>query len=149
MAKTSQLPGFAEKRKILFGSRTSPEKMRETGERFMEARRFDDALEFFARCEANDRVRRVAAHAMDTGDTALFMRAKRVLREEATEAEWTELAATAERLRKPMMAYVAHRQAGHEEEAARLREQVFGSEGPGDGAAEGTGTEGSGREDAE
>jgi len=121
MAKNQDLPGFYEKRKILFSERTSPEKMRRTGQMFMEAGRYDDALEFFQRCEAEDLVRRIAAEAMEDGNTPLYMRAKKVLGEQVSESEWTGLAAAAERAATPTMAHLAHRQAGHEEEAARLR----------------------------
>ncbi len=123
MAQRRKLPGFYEKRKILFGARTTPEKMRETGRLFMEAGRYDDALEFFERCAAEDLARRIAAQALEAGDAPLFMRAKRVLREAITDEEWSRLAATAEKAGAQSMAYVAHLKAGHEEEAARLRPQ--------------------------
>jgi hypothetical protein len=121
MAKNKELAGFAEKRKILFGAKSSPEKMRQTGELFMDAERYDDALEFFQRCEAQDHTREIARRAMTAGNTPLYMRAKKVLGEEITEQEWSELAATAEKAGLYSTAYVAHLKAGHEEEAARLR----------------------------
>lgn len=121
MAKSKELPGFDEKRKILFGAKSSPEKMRETGELFMDAERYDDALEFFQRCDAQDQTREIARRAMAAGNTPLYMRAKKVLGEDITEQEWSELAATAEKTGLHSVAYVAHLKAGHEEEAARLR----------------------------
>jgi hypothetical protein len=128
MAKNQDLPGFYEKRKILFSEKTSAEKMRATGEAFMEAGRYDDALEFFERCEAADLVRQVAARAMEEGNTPLYMRAKRVLEEPMSENEWAGLAEKAERCGRPTMAYVARRKAGDEAEAARLRRAAFGIE---------------------
>ncbi len=121
MADQANLPGFRAKRKILFSDRTSDEKMRATGEQFMEAERYDDALEFFDRCEADDLVREIARRAMEAGNTPLYMRAKRVLDEEISEDEWNALAEHAESARLYTAAYLAHKQAGHEEEAARLR----------------------------
>jgi len=121
MAKRNRLPGFSEKRKILFSPKTTPEKMRRTGELFMEAERYDDALEFFSRTDAEDLVRRIAAIAMDAGNTPLYMRAKRVLKEEITEREWTDLARNAEKAGMYSGAYLAHLKAGHQEEAERLR----------------------------
>lgn len=124
MARQRDLPGFAEKRKILFGAKTAPEKMRETGELFLEAERYDDALEFFQRCDADDLTRRVADRAMRTGNVPLYMRAKRVLREPVEETEWKELAARAEGQGRFSMAYVAHLKAGNEAEAERLKQKL-------------------------
>jgi hypothetical protein len=121
MAQRRKLPGFYEKRKILFGAKTTPEKMRETGKLFMDAARHDEALEFFGRCAAEDLTRQIAAEAMAAGDAPLFMRAKKVLKEQVTDEEWTRLAGNAEKAGAHSMAYVAHLRAGHAEEAARLR----------------------------
>ncbi|MHC4789152.1 MAG: hypothetical protein ACYS8K_08140 [Planctomycetota bacterium] len=129
MPRNDELPAFFQKRKILFNEKTSPEKMRRTGQLFMAAERYDDALEFFARCEADDLTRQVSDRAMEAGNTALYMRAKRVLDEDITEEEWTKLAAAAESAGAHTMAYVAHQKAGHQEEAARLREMVPGLAG--------------------
>jgi len=126
MTKKRDLPGFRAKRKLLFGAKTSPERMREAGEMFMAAERYDDALEFFARCEGHEPTRKIAGLAMEAGNVALYMRAMRILGEEITEGQWTQLAANAERAGAFTMAHVAHRKAGHEEEAARLRRLIPG-----------------------
>ena len=126
MTRERDLPGFYAKRKLLFGAKTSPEKMREAGEMFMAAERYDDALEFFARCEGHEPARKIAGLAMEAGNVALYMRAKRVLREQITEGQWAQLAVNAERTGAFSMAQVAHRKAGHEEEAARLRRLIPG-----------------------
>ncbi len=121
MAKNQNLPSFREKRKILFSEKTSRERMRATGELFMQAGRYDDALELFERAEARDLTGQIAALAMDSGNTPLYMRAKKILKEEITDREWTALAANAEKAGMYSAAYVAHLRAGHEEEAARIR----------------------------
>ena len=130
MSKQTELPGFYEKRKTLFGRKTAPEKMLQTGRVFMDAGRYDDALEFFERCEAADLVRQITATAMRAGDTSLYMRAKKVLKEDTSDEEWTQLAANAEQAGKHTMAYLAHLKAGHEQEAARLRRLAQGLSGP-------------------
>ena len=120
MAKKQEIPGFTSKRKLLFGEKTKPEKMRETGEFFMDAGRLDDALEFFERCDAQDLTRRVARRAMEDGNVPLYMRAMRVLREDAGPEDWRRLAANAEKAGAFATAMVAYRSAGLEEEAARV-----------------------------
>jgi hypothetical protein len=124
MAKKRDLPGFAEKRKILFGAKTTPEKLRETGEQFLEAERYDDALEFFQRCDAADLARQVADRAMSAGNVPLYMRAKRVLGEPVEDGEWKGLAAAAEGQGRLSMAYVAQLKAGNGSEAERLKQKL-------------------------
>ncbi len=128
MSNDDELLDFHAKRKVLFGEKTSPEKLREVGRQFMEAERYDDALEFFQRAEAEDLTRRIAEAAMEAGNTPLYMRAKKVLAEKITEEEWTSLAAAAEEAGLYSAALLAHRQAGHEREVARLEELVPGFE---------------------
>jgi hypothetical protein len=133
MAKKRDLPGFIEKRKILFGAKTSPQKMREAGEQFMDAERYDDALEFFERCDARDLARTVADRAMSAGNVPLYMRAKRVMEEPIEDAEWARLADAAEQQGRPSMALVAHLKAGNESEAERLRRLLPSQSPPGEG----------------
>ncbi|NLW51596.1 MAG: hypothetical protein GXY85_12265 [Candidatus Brocadiaceae bacterium] len=128
MAKRGELPDFHTKRKALFDPRATPQRLRETGEMFHAAERYDDALEFFSRCEAQDAVRAIAETAMKAGNVPLFMRARRILREAITENEWTQIARRAEEAGAFSMACVAHCKAGHEDEADRLRRLMSGPE---------------------
>jgi len=123
-----ELPDFYEKREILFGDSTTEEEMRSTGERFMRAGRYDDALEFFARCDAEDLVREIIETAKERGDTPVFLRAKRVLGEETNEHEWDELAENALEQNSPSKAYVAKLKAGQEEEAEQLKDRMYPDE---------------------
>jgi hypothetical protein len=136
MAKKRDLPGFAEKRKILFGAKTTPEKLRDTGELFLEAERYDDALEFFQRGHADDLTRAVADRAMEDGNVPLYMRAKRVLGEPVEKEEWNRLAATAEGQGRFSMAYVSFVKAGNETEAQRLRQLLPSQDARADAEAE-------------
>jgi hypothetical protein len=122
------LPDFYEKREILFGDNTTEEEMRSAGEQFMQARRYDDALEFFARCEADDMVRDIIKDVLERGDTPVFLRAKRVLDEEVTDEEWERLAENALEHGSPSKAYVAKLKAGKEEEAEQLKAQIYPDE---------------------
>lgn len=124
MGKSDELPGFKKKRRVLFSPKSAPQKLCEVGEQFMAAERYDDALECFQRAEAEDLVRQVAGIAMEEGNTPLYMRAKKVLQEEITDAEWTQIADRAEAAGLDSCAYLAHSQPGHEEEAARLRRRL-------------------------
>ncbi len=120
MAKKQEIPGFTTKRKLLFGEKTKPEKMRATGEFFMDAGRMDDALEFFERCDAQDLTRRVARQAMEEGNVPLYMRAMKILKEDAGPDDWRRLAANAEKAGAFATAMGAYRNAGLEDEAVRV-----------------------------
>ncbi|MFW6188908.1 MAG: hypothetical protein ACOC7T_00610 [Planctomycetota bacterium] len=117
-----------KKRKILFGQKTGPEKLRETGKRYMDAGRYYDALDFFERAEADDLARQVAETAAEAGDVPLYMRAKKVLGDEISEEQWLDLAQRAEQADMLSGAKVAYRKAGREQEVERLEELVPGAE---------------------
>jgi len=145
MSKSQELPGFWEKRKILFGPKTTPETMRQTGRRFMEAGRLDDALEFLERTDASDEVRQILRVAQERGDTALFLRAKKALREEPTEEELLAIARAAQAAGRLSMACVALVKAGRQEEAERLRGELAAQAAP---AAKALGLSSAGSEDS-
>ena len=131
MAKPDTLPGFRDKRAALFGAKVTPQHRREVGMRFMEAERYDDALEFFSRADAEDQVRKIAAIAAERGDTPLFLRAKVVLKEVPAQQELAALARKAEEAGRPSMARMAYLKAGLQEEADRLGGQAAGATGEG------------------
>jgi len=137
MAKSDTLPGFSDKRAALFGGKVKPEHRREVGMRFMEAERYDDALEFLSRADAEDEVRKIAAIAVERGDTPLFLRAKVVLKEEPAQQELVALARKAEAAGRPSMAKVAYLKAGLQEEADRLGGETAGAAGDGADEPEG------------
>jgi hypothetical protein len=124
MATQDQLPDFRNKRKLLFGSKTSAQQMLETGRKFMQAERFDDALEFLSRTEATQEVRQIAVLAAERGDTALFLRAKVVLKEAPTQEELEAVARKAEDSGRRSTALTAYVKAGRTEQAERLRVEM-------------------------
>jgi hypothetical protein len=130
MPGSDELPEFREKRKILFGEKTEEEQLRQTGRQFMEAEQYDDALEFFARCDAADEVREIIGRARETANTPLYLRAKVVLGEKPDEAELLEMAEKARKAGRTSMALVAYQKSGHEEQADELREELLAGEEP-------------------
>ncbi|MBS3761775.1 MAG: hypothetical protein KGZ25_00605 [Planctomycetes bacterium] len=131
MAKSDELTGFHKKRKVLFGEKSSDEDLHEMGRQFMEAEHYDDALEFFARTEAEEDVRKIASRAIENGNTPLFLRAKVVLDEKPTEEELGKLAANAEEAEQISSAYVAHLKASNDAELEKLSEKLPGRHLPG------------------
>lgn len=130
MAGADKLPEFSEKRDLLFGENTTDEQRRETGKLFMDAEQYDDALEFFARCEADDLVRDIVDIAVEKGDAALYLRAKVVLEEEADNDVLVDIADRARERNRTSMARVAYQKAGAEEKAEELTETILKGEHP-------------------
>lgn len=120
MAKTQDLPGFALKRKILFGPKTTRQRLLEAGKQFMEAGRSDDALEFFRRAEAPELAEQVAEKAASEGNVPLMMRARTVSGHETAPAQWLEAAQKAEAAGRPSCAKLAYEQLGRSEDADRM-----------------------------
>ena len=130
MAKSDRLPGFRDKRRVLFGRKTAAEQMREAGGQFMQAERYDDALEFFARCDAESQVQQIARIAVERGDTPLLLRARVVLKEQPTQEELVAVARKAKAAGRKSMARLAYLKAGLEQEAERLGAELAGEPEP-------------------
>jgi hypothetical protein len=124
MANNEDLPEFRPKRKVLFGSKTSDEKLREMGREFMDAERYDDALEFFQQAEAHELAEQVARKAMDSGNVPLLMRARRVSGAETSPEEWSTAAHEAEQRGLYSAARLAYERADRPEDAQRVAEQM-------------------------
>ncbi len=115
------LPDFYEKRRVLYNDDVPVEEVIAMGRRFMEAEMYNDALEFFERGRSDEDTRRVAEAAMELGDTAIWLRCKRILREEPDEESLRAIAKRAEAQGKFMFAIEAYRRLGEEEQIERLR----------------------------
>ena len=126
MAKSNSLPPFAKKRAILFGQKTSEAKLRATGEQFLAKNRFDDALEFFQRGNAEDLIRSVQNEAVAAGNVPLLMRACRALKQQPTRDQWMAAARKAESNGMFSSALLAWEQAGDEAGVERVRPLVPG-----------------------
>ena len=115
------LPEFAEKRELLYSDDVPMERVKEVGRQFMAEELFNDALEFFERARSVEDVRTVADTARDIGDTAVWLRCKRILGEEPDRETLLTIAAAAEELKKYSFAIEAWRRLGDEEQVERLR----------------------------
>ncbi len=127
MADRSELPAFSKKRDILFNEKTSDRQRLQSGVEFMQAGRYDDALEFFGRCDAEEQVHEIVDRARRECNVPVFLRAKVILKEKPDTAELEELAVRAEEMERPLMAVLAYQKAGMQEKADRVRAGMGGS----------------------
>ncbi len=126
MAKKNELPPFVKKRKIMFGEKVADRQRIQAGVEFMEAGRYDDALEFFVRSDAEEYVREIVEIALKECNVPVFLRAKVVLNEKPEKAELEEIADRALEMDSPAMAAVALQKAGLHEKAKEIRSEVTG-----------------------
>ena len=118
---SADLPDFSSKREILYSDDVPVEKVNEVGRQFMAAGLYNDALEFFDRSKSVDDVQKAADIAFKDGDVAIWLRCKRILRQEPDEASLEGIAAHAETHKKYAFAIEAWRRLGNDEQVARLR----------------------------
>ena len=86
-----ELPGFTEKREVLFSQETTRDTLIEYGERFFTADRVYDALAFFQRAQTTDHIKMVCEKAQEGGDVPLWIQCKKLLDEVPDETEWNEI----------------------------------------------------------
>ena len=86
-----------------------------TAEAYLEEGRSVEAVDFFAKAGAAERLVELRSQAVEAGDPFLLRAVARASREAPTHAEWVALAAAAETAGKDVYAADARRQAGREE----------------------------------
>lgn len=92
----SQLPNAIDRRNILYGDKTPKERLIQLGEAYLEADRWLDALEFFARAEHAPGLDRVREHAVASGDAFLAVRMEQLGCDPLAADQWAALGAKAE-----------------------------------------------------
>ena len=118
---SADLPDFSTKREILYSDDVPVERVNEVGRQFMAAGLYNDALEFFDRSKSADDIQKVADIAFNEGDVAIWLRCKRILRQEPDEGSLEGIAGHAEAHGKLAFAIEAWRRLGKEEQVERLR----------------------------
>ncbi len=132
------LPDSVEKRNLLHAGKASPGTLLQLGKAFEAARRLPDALDFFAKAGDAEGVARIKAVAIETGNSFLLVRARRVGPVEVARDEWLAAAAAAERAGRWLDAYWCAKESGDEEKIAALEEKMRSTGGPSGNGSTGT-----------
>ena len=90
-----ELPGPTEKRGLLHTDK--PVDCEKYGDMFFEERRFNDAVDFYAKGSLKEKLLKVKQVALEEGDYFLLKRIRKLLPESEIEADWEKLAASAEK----------------------------------------------------
>jgi hypothetical protein len=108
----NQLPDYREKQKILYIDRRSAEELIAHGDRFLEANRIFDALEFYQKAKHQPALEKILQTAISTGDAMLFEQTVKALHPEYPAEGWNRLGHRAVALKKYTFARHAFEQVG-------------------------------------
>jgi hypothetical protein len=109
MAPT-KLPDPLERRHLI-EKELSDEQALAIAEAYLEDGRVDEAVVFFGKAQAGDRLQELADKAVESGDAFLLTEVSRVRRQEPAPEVWERLAEAARRAGKDLYAETAERQA--------------------------------------
>jgi len=112
------------KRKLLHDKSSTPDKLIGAGEAFLEAGRYYDAVDFFEKADARDRLAEMVEAAITEGDTALLLRVKKLLGEEPEPEELRRAALKATESGRSTMALVAYKRLGDRESARAIAAEL-------------------------
>lgn len=93
MAKET-LPEPTAKREMLHSEKSVD--CKKYGDMFFEAQRYNDAIDFYAKGNLSEELRKVKRVAVEEGDYFLLKRLTRFLKEEITEEDWHKTSVRAE-----------------------------------------------------
>jgi len=119
-----KIPDSITKRDLLHGARkASPADILTLGEMYYSGGQCSDAIDFFARAEAKDRLAAVAQELINQGDTFLLLKVVRLVGN-ISDAQILECAQRAEALGKIRYAILAYEKLGDESKAESLRDSI-------------------------
>lgn len=121
MATQGTIPGFFERRELLFAVKANPAALSEQGRGFLAAGLLDSALESFAMAGDSAGLAQVEEAARRAGDTFSLLAAFKALNKTATPAEWIVIGETALQAGLLWFAYRSFEKADSQEGLERTR----------------------------
>jgi|GEM_PF-462861 len=118
--KTTDIPDYKMKQRILYIEETSPERLWQIAELLVNEGRFSDAYDYIEQMEDEEKLRWFLAEAMKRGDFFNFDRVARKLGIEIPAKEWEELGDTAARLGYIKYAVESYRRAGNRAKSGKI-----------------------------
>jgi hypothetical protein len=119
----SSLPSLLERRGLIHGKESQKADHRGLAERYFEAGRYVDALEFFHKANDAEGIDRIRRHAIKEGDVFLLGEIERVTHEPILPETWKEAASNAERCGKLAFARKGFEKAGDADGVAKLADE--------------------------
>ena len=125
MPGKSSIPDPLEKRKLLYSKEVDRGvDLAALGDAYRDAGRLTEAIQFYARAQAEDSLAEVKDLVIDRGDSALLLTIQGVLENGVSAADWKRLADAALGKEKYSAAAEAYEKAGDEEAAAQAKAKL-------------------------
>jgi tetratricopeptide (TPR) repeat protein len=124
MAAAAEIPGFFQKRDVLYAGEPDAAALRRQAEACLAAGLLDTALEYYLKVGDTAGLERVAAEARKAGDVFSFGAAMRALERAVPAADWVEIGERALREGKLSFAYRAFEKADHQDGLERVRREM-------------------------
>lgn len=121
MGTQGTIPGFYERRELLFATKPDPSALSAHGRAFLEDGLLDSALESFAMAGDTAGLARVEEAARRTGDSFTLVAVLKALGKSPTPVEWVAIAETALQAGLLWFAYRAFEKADNQEGLERTR----------------------------
>jgi len=122
--KKIKKPNALNKGEILFGDKTSSEKLSRLGKVYEEQDNLYDAIDFYERAKDKEAAAALAQIARKQGNAFLLKKCLRVTETELSAGEWNALATEAEAAGNKANAAIFYQEGGQPQETARVREEA-------------------------
>lgn len=119
-----ELPGFFQRRDLLYAEQTNTAALRQQAEAFLAAGLLDSALESFQKAGDEAGIVQVLEAARRVGDAFSFEAALKTLRRAAAAEEWVRIGETALGSGQIWFAYRAFEKADHQPGLERVRREM-------------------------
>ncbi|MDP2268494.1 MAG: hypothetical protein Q8K46_04920, partial [Deltaproteobacteria bacterium] len=113
---------YRKKQQLLYAEKRTAGELIVYGDRFLEAGKISDAIEFYQKASHTVGLEKISATAQQMGDAMLFLQAARALSRTPSPEEWLAIGQAATALKKYSFALLAFEKGGHEQLIQETRE---------------------------
>lgn len=113
--KEGILPDYRQKQQLLYEGKRTTAELIDYGDRFLEAGRISDAIEFYQKAGNKAGLEKIIVTAQQMGDVMLFLQASKALNRPASPEEWLALGQAAKGLKKYSFAQLVFEKGGHDQ----------------------------------
>ena len=113
--KDDILPDYRKKQQLLYEEKRTVDELIVYGDRFLEAGKISDAIEFYQKASHTAGLEKISVTAQQMGDIMLFLQASRALNRPTSPEEWLTIGQAAKALKKYSFALLVFEKSGHEQ----------------------------------
>jgi hypothetical protein len=118
------LPDYREKQSILHIDKKSDKDLTAYGDRYLEAGRIADAVEFYQMAHNHQCLEKIRNIAAEEGDIMLFQSVLRALKENAPDEDWNRIGQNALEKKKYVFAIHAFQKSSNADKAEEVRKMI-------------------------